>query len=80
MKTINVTELRQHLPTYLKRAAAGEEISITSHGKVIARLLPEKDPSQEARNWLESLRGKVVLGDIISPVGDMEWNADENHL
>jgi prevent-host-death family protein len=45
MTTVNVTELRQHLPAYLKRAAAGEEILIASHGKIIARLLPEEDPS-----------------------------------
>ena len=81
MKTVNLTELRQYLPTYLKRVASGEVIGITSHGKIIARLLPEEDPTAEARKWLEGLRGKVILGDVVSPVGDMEeWGADENHL
>jgi prevent-host-death family protein len=80
MHTVNITEFRKHLPTYLKRVAAGEEIGITSHGRVIARLLPEQDPSEEARNWLESLRGKVILGDVVSPIEDIEWNSDENHV
>lgn len=80
MDTVNITEFRKHLPTYLKRVAAGEEIGITSHGRVIARLLPEQDPSVEARNWIESLREKVILGDVVSPVEGIEWNADENHL
>ncbi|MCL4460119.1 MAG: type II toxin-antitoxin system prevent-host-death family antitoxin [Nitrospirae bacterium] len=80
MMTVNVTELRQHLPAYLKQAAAGEEILIASHGKIIARLLPEEDPSRKAKNWLESLRGKVLLGDVVSPVEDTGWSADENHL
>ena len=80
MHTINVTEFRRHLPAYLKRVAAGEEIGITSHGRLIARLLPEQDSSFEARNWLESLRGKVILGDVVSPIETIEWNADENHV
>jgi len=81
MHTVNITEFRQHLPAYLKRVAGGEEIGITSRGRVIARILPERDPGEEARNWLLSLRGKVVLGDIVDPVENtIEWNADENHL
>ena len=39
MMTVNVTELRQHLPAYLKQAAAGEEILIARAGKPIARLV-----------------------------------------
>lgn len=81
MNTVNVTELRQHLPAFLRRVAKGEVIGITSHGRLIARLLPEEDPSIGAKQWLESLRGKVLLGDIESPVSETEeWNADENHL
>ena len=81
METINVTELRQHLPAYLKRVASGEEIGSTSQGKIIARLLPEEDPSEKARKWLESLRGKVILVDVVRPVaGSEEWRADEDHL
>lgn len=81
MNTVNVTELRQHLPAFLRRVSKGETIGITSHGRLIARLLPEEDPSLEAKKWLESLRGKVFLCDVESPVGETEqWNADENHL
>lgn len=81
MDTVNVTELRQHLPTFLRRVAKGEVIGITSHGRLIARLLPEADSSLEAKEWLESLRGKVLLGDVESPASETEpWNADENHL
>ncbi|MCK9398216.1 MAG: type II toxin-antitoxin system prevent-host-death family antitoxin [Methylobacter sp.] len=33
MKAVNVTELRQHLPDYLKQVQQGEEIAITLHDK-----------------------------------------------
>lgn len=46
---------------------------------MIARLLPEKDPAEEARHWLEALRGKVVLGDVAGST-EMSWSADEDHL
>ena len=81
MTRVNVTELRQHLPTFLRKVAKGEVIAITSHGKLIAQLTPLRDPSLESKKWLESLRGKVLLGDVESPAGEQEiWNADENHL
>ncbi len=67
MTTVNVTELRQHLPAYLKRAAAGEEILIASHGKIIARLLPEEDPSpRSSPESVPLLPGPGVLSSIRS--------------
>ena len=41
MTLVNVTELRQHLPDYLKQVQQDEEIAITLHGKTIARIVPE---------------------------------------
>ena len=80
MIQVNVTDLRQHLPAYLKRVEAGEEIRITSHGRVVARIQPEQDTAEDARLWLESLRGSVILGDIVSPVESIEWTADADNL
>jgi prevent-host-death family protein len=37
---VNVTELRQHLPSYLKQVQNGKEIVVTSHGEMIARIVP----------------------------------------
>jgi len=80
MQEINITELRKHLPSYLKRVARGEQIRITSNGKVLARIVPEDDPSASARKRLEALRGAMVVGDIISPINDEAWSGDEDHL
>lgn len=79
MPTVSVTDLRQHLPAWLKRVQAGEEVRITSRGRVIARLLPEESPADAARKRLEALQGSVIVGDVLAPLGE-EWTGDEDHL
>lgn len=75
MKDVSVTELRNRLPVYLGRVKTGEEILVTSRGKVIARLSPAMDERQEARKQLEALRSKCRIGDVLSPL-DETWEAD----
>ena len=80
MQDINVTELRKHLPSYLRQVARGEPIRVTSNGKVLARIVPEQDPAAAARERLEALRGTLVAGDIIGPIDDIQWSGDDDHL
>lgn len=80
MLSINVTEFRKHLPTYLKRIQEGDEIQLTNRGKVIARIVPENDEAEAARKRLEAIRGTAIVGDIISPIEDVEWTGDEDNL
>lgn len=40
MDVIGIRELRQNASRYLSRVAAGEEISVTMRGKLVARLVP----------------------------------------
>jgi prevent-host-death family protein len=80
MTRVSVTHLRQNLPAYLKRVQAGEQIQVTSHGQVIARIEPERDPAEDARRWLEGLRGSVILGDVVASIADVEWAGDADHL
>ena len=81
MTSINVTELRQHLPDYLKQVQNGAEIAITLHGKTIARIVPDHQESKRdaALKRLEALRGKVIVGDILAPL-DEEWTGDADNL
>ena len=76
MAKINVTELRQNLPVYLARVRKGEEIEVAVHGKVIARIVPEQDAAEAARERLKALRGKAWIGDVISPTGEA-WDAEK---
>jgi antitoxin (DNA-binding transcriptional repressor) of toxin-antitoxin stability system len=84
MTQVSVSHLRQHLPAYLKRVQEGEAIQITSRGRVIARLEAEHDPAEAAREWLEKLKGRVTLVDVVSPLGpdlaDGAWSGDADHL
>ncbi|MCA1784595.1 MAG: type II toxin-antitoxin system prevent-host-death family antitoxin, partial [Desulfobacteraceae bacterium] len=48
MPQVNITEFRNHLPHYMKQVQKGVEFLITSHGKKIARLVPENNAAKEA--------------------------------
>jgi len=70
MTSVNITELRQHLPDYLKQVQQGEEITITSYGKIIARIVPNRqdDKREAALKRLAALRGTMIIGDILAPL------------
>ena len=75
MAKVNITELRQNLPTYLARVRDGEAVEVTVRGRVIARIVPEEDRQAAARKWLKKLRKTARVGDVMSPSGEI-WNAE----
>ena len=77
MIIVNVTELRKHIPAYMNKVKAGEEVAITSRGKVVARLVPEVDEGRAARMRLASIRKESWVGDVITPTGE-PWEADHD--
>ena len=80
MQQVNVTKLRSRLPYFLQQVKKGVELQITSHGKSIARIVPEPNDVEEAQQRLLQLRGTMITGDIIDPVYDVEWGADADNL
>jgi len=48
MKTAPVTELKNHLSRYLRLVASGESVTITDHGKPVARLSRVESGSSDA--------------------------------
>lgn len=76
MSYVNVTELRNHLPQYLSSVEKGNEILVTHHGKVIARIVPPTNKKKDAQKKLIELRKKCKIGDVISPI-DEEWDAEK---
>lgn len=42
MKSVPVVEAKANFSAILSSVSAGEEVAITRHGKVIARIVPEK--------------------------------------
>jgi prevent-host-death family protein len=75
MLEVSVTTFRKHIPDYLGKVRKGEDISLTSRGKVIARLVPPVDERQSAREQLIALRAACHIGDVVSSL-DVTWEAE----
>lgn len=76
MHAVNITELRNHLPEYLSRVHDGTEISITSHGRVIARIVPPIDIKNHALQQLKKLRKRCKIGNVTARI-DENWEVDK---
>jgi antitoxin (DNA-binding transcriptional repressor) of toxin-antitoxin stability system len=76
---VNVTELRQNLPAYLKRVRQGERICVTAHGQVIAELAPPTATAEEAALARARLKGSVLRYDrpLEPATGREEWTANQ---
>ncbi len=59
--TVNIYEAKTQLSKLVARAEAGEEITLTRHGRPVARIapLPDRGGRREPGAW----RGKVVIGE-----------------
>lgn len=59
---ISVAEAKAKFSELIKRAEAGEEILVTRHGKVVARVLP---PEVESRKppLFGALKGQIRIAD-----------------
>jgi prevent-host-death family protein len=71
---VSVSDLRDHLPEYLDKAEAGEEILVTRRGRTVARLSAAGDPRAAAKERLAQLRQSARVGDVVSPV-ETDWEA-----
>ena len=78
MNSINITDLRNHLPDCMKRVKAGEEVTVTLRGRAIARIIPVLDEAEEAREWLKKIRKTSWVGDVVSPSGEA-WEAENDN-
>jgi prevent-host-death family protein len=76
MIEVNVTEFRNHLPEYLGQVRKGEDIFLTSRGRIVARVMPVTDERAAAREALFLLRGKCRIGDVVSPLAE-KWEASD---
>ncbi len=68
MTVIGALEAKTHLSELLDRAASGEEIVITKHGKPVARLVGaqpfDRKRAEEAYKKLIELREGTTLGGL----------------
>ena len=77
---VGIRELRTHLSRYVERVKKGEELTVTEHGRPVARLVPldgERKidrliregvviPARSRTGWLpEPIKAKGTLSDIV---------------
>ncbi len=74
MQNINISDFRANLLTYLQKAHDGEELTVTSHGEVLATILPPIDKREKAKKMLNALSKTAVIGDIVSPTKN-DWKS-----
>jgi len=60
MKKVDVTELRQNLPSYLEQVRRGERIKVSSRGRVVAEIAPPTASAEEVTAARKLLRGSLV--------------------
>ena len=75
MQTINISDFRANLLKYLEKANSGEQINVTTNGKLIATITPPIDKKQEAREQLVQLAKNANIVDVVSPT-NTEWDAN----
>ncbi len=52
MMNVDVDEFQKGLPNYMKQIGNGEEINISSQGRVVARVIPVQKETNEAKKRL----------------------------
>ena len=77
---VGIRELRTHLSRYVERVKEGEEITVTEHGRPVARLVPLNGerkidrliregvviPARSRTGWLpEPIKAKGTVSDIV---------------
>ena len=74
MENVNISEFRANLLKYLAKAKEGEELNITSHGEVLATVVPPVDQTKQAKARLKQLSKTAIIGDVVSPLSG-DWKA-----
>jgi len=76
METVNISDLRANLMKYLEKANSGQQIIVTSNGKVLATLPPPVQKREDARNQLDALAATARIRDVTNPI-HVDWDAGQ---
>ena len=78
MEMIGAYEAKTHLPKLLDRVVRGENLTITRHGKPVARLVPvatDQERALEAFDSITELRRHIKL----APLAELMAMTHEGH-
>ena len=74
MQTINISDFRANLLKQLERANSGEQLTVTSNGKLLATITPPQNKMELAKKTLKALGANAIVHDVVSPT-ESEWDA-----
>jgi len=66
--------LKANLLEYLKKAEAGNEIVVTSHGTSLATIVAPIDRNRLAKAKLKKLAKSSLVNDVVTPL-EANWDA-----
>ena len=73
-ESVGVRELRQNLSKYLDRVKAGEGLTVTEHGRIVARLVPAAevdDPYAELVEKFGATRPTGTLEEVFERLSEL---------
>lgn len=70
MREVGTLEARNSLSALLERVAKGEEITITRHGKPVARLVPPARSEEQRAKAREAARAIIEMRKGVKPDRD----------
>lgn len=68
MQTVSISDFRTNLLHYLEMANTGQSLQVTSHGRLLATIIPPLDNKALAKQKLQELAKQSKIGDVISPI------------
>ena len=79
---ISATEFKATCLELMDRVQqTGEEITITKYGKPLAKLAPIEPVHKAPGELFGCAKARLtILGDIVAPVEELVWNADEENV
>ena len=77
MQTIAVSNFRAKIMSFLKQVENGSSIEITSHGKIVAKLIPPDFIRNDAKQKLIKVGKNAKMFDVISSIDEV-WNAEKS--
>jgi len=74
METVNISDFRANLLKYLEKVSSGQQITVTTNGRVLATISPPVQLRETAKSQLAGLAATAKIHDVTSPI-EVDWDA-----
>lgn len=74
MLSISISDLRANLLEYLTKAQSGEQITVTSNGRLLATITAPTEQHDIAKKKLQQIAKTAIIGDVLTPTNE-SWDA-----